>query len=140
MNKLNATSSMEIEGLDYDRITNAYENISSDLFHSVEVDHALIILSQFVYDMSSDDLILRHSACRSLDAFIEFCAKIIDHDTKGVEKMPEGMVVHDSSRWTKSSVERIVDKFLLKHLGEAMRKKAPIRKVLYFVAAPLELS
>ncbi|KAI6693975.1 hypothetical protein NL676_021685, partial [Syzygium grande] len=128
INELNATSSMEIEGLDYDRITNAYEKISFDLFYSVEVDHALIILSQFVYDMSSDESILRHSAYRSLHAFIEFSTKIIDRDMKGVEKMLEGMVVHDSSWWTKSSVERIVDKFLLKHLGEAMRKKAPIRK------------
>ncbi|KAK3414702.1 hypothetical protein EUGRSUZ_H00031 [Eucalyptus grandis] len=128
INELNATSSMEIEGLDYDRITNAYEKISFDLFYSVEVDHALIILSQFVYDMSSDELILRHSAYRSLHAFIEFSTKIIDCETKGVEKTPEGMVVHDSSCWTKSSVERIVDKFLLKHLGGVMRKKASIRK------------
>ncbi|KAF7849855.1 hypothetical protein BT93_L0220 [Corymbia citriodora subsp. variegata] len=126
--ELNATSSMEIEGLDYDRITNAYENISFDLFYSVEVDHALIVLSQFVYDMSSEELILRHSAYRSLHAFVEFSTKIIDRDTKGVEKMPEGMLVPDSSCWTKSSVEHIVDKFLLKHLGEAMRKKTSIRK------------
>ncbi|MFH5848933.1 hypothetical protein ACHM2I_15390, partial [Clostridium perfringens] len=42
---LNATSAMEMDELDYDTITMAYDRISVEYFSSVREDHILLVLS-----------------------------------------------------------------------------------------------
>lgn len=113
-------------GLDYDTVINAYESIRAEFFSSLTEDHALLILSQFVYDISSDEMILRHSAYRSLLAFVDFCAEVVLRDVKDDGEMTEAMLVDG---WTRSSVQRCIDKFLLKHMGVSVREGKAIRKV-----------
>ncbi|WCJ33154.1 ARM repeat superfamily protein [Euphorbia peplus] len=116
LRELNATSALEMGGLDYDAIINAYEQINVDFFLSLIEDHAILILSHCVYDMSSDDLIMRQSAYRSLLSFVEFSTLIL------------GGEVSETDNWTKSCVRRIMNKFLLKHMGNAVKEGSSIRK------------
>ncbi|PQP94090.1 hypothetical protein Pyn_25909 [Prunus yedoensis var. nudiflora] len=86
---LNATSNTELGSLDYDNVVNAYEKISVDIFYTIRVDHALVILSHCVYDyMSSEELILRHSAYKSLRSFVEFAALILGQVVNNHCEMP----------------------------------------------------
>ncbi|CAL9021172.1 unnamed protein product, partial [Prunus brigantina] len=52
---LNATCNIELGSLDYDNVVNAYEKISVNIFYTIREDHALVILSHCVYDMSSEE-------------------------------------------------------------------------------------
>ncbi|KAM1823011.1 hypothetical protein ACFX1X_025378 [Malus domestica] len=123
---LNATSVTELGSLDYDKVVNAYEKISVDIFYTVREDHALVILSHCVYDMSSEELILRHSAYNSLRSFVEFAALIlgqVDHC-----EMPDKMSASDDHCWTRACIQRITNKFLLKHMGNALKRGTSVRK------------
>ncbi|KAI8566257.1 hypothetical protein RHMOL_Rhmol02G0025800 [Rhododendron molle] len=116
--ELNSTSVMEMGGLDYDSIINAYEKINKDFFYTVREKHALIILSHAVHDMSSEEMILRQSGFGLLLSFVEFSAEILDRDMRS-----------DDQSWPESSIARIINKFIFKHMGDAMNKEAPIQKV-----------
>ena len=109
-------------GLDYDRIINAYEKINKDFFYTVREKHTLIILSHAVYDMSSEELILRQSGYRLLLSFIEFSAEILHQELK-----------FDDVYWSEACIHQIINKFFLKHMGDAMNKEAPTQKVLIFL-------
>ncbi|XP_052189171.1 uncharacterized protein LOC127799294 isoform X2 [Diospyros lotus] len=115
--ELNAASALEMGGLDYDRIINAYEKINKDFFYTVREKHALIILSHAVYDMSSEELILRQSGYRLLLSFIEFSAEILHQELK-----------FDDIYWSEACIHQIINKFFLKHMGDAMNKEAPTQK------------
>ncbi|KAL5542673.1 hypothetical protein UlMin_010383 [Ulmus minor] len=115
---LNATSATEVGSLDYDVIINAYDKINVDFFYTVDEDQALVILSHCVYDMSSEELILRHSAYRLLLLFVEFSALILSGDN----------INPDDGNWTKGSLMRIVRNFFLKHMSNAMKGEASFRK------------
>lgn len=106
-------------GLDYDTIMGAYDKINIDFFYNVQEEHALVILSHFVHDMSSEELILRQSAYRLMLLFVEFCGQILDQEVKS-EK--EGC-------WSRASIQHIINNFLLKHMGDAMNKEATVQKV-----------
>lgn len=120
--ELNATSAMEVGDLDYETIFKAYEEISIEFFYSVRDDHALVLLSQFVYHMSLEDVTLRHSAYRSLLLFVEFSALVLCQDVKNQ------MLLVDGGYWTGACIHRIIDKFLLKHMGYAMNKEISVLK------------
>lgn len=135
---LNATSVTELGSLDYDKVVNAYEKISVDIFYTVREDHALVILSHCVYDMSSEELILRHSAYNSLRSFVEFAALIlgqVDHC-----EMPDKMSASDDHCWTRACIQRITNKFLLKHMGNALKRGTSVRKVLSCFCVPSGLT
>lgn len=119
LHELNAPSTSEMGGLDYDTIIGAYDKINIDFFYSVQEEHALVILSHFVHDMSSEELILRQSAYRLMLLFVEFCGQILDQEVKS-EK--EGC-------WSRASIQHIINNFLLKHMGDAMNKEATVQKV-----------
>ncbi|XP_047333762.1 small subunit processome component 20 homolog [Impatiens glandulifera] len=116
IHELNATSTTEVGSLDYDVIIGAYENIRSGFFQTVREEHALIFLSHAVHDMSSEELILRQSAYSLLLSFVEFSAEII-----GVKKL--------DGCWTEACIHKIVNKFLLKHMGDAMTKESSVQKI-----------
>ncbi|XP_071696721.1 uncharacterized protein [Rutidosis leptorrhynchoides] len=118
LRELSATSAMEIDGLDYDVIIGAYEKINIEFFCSVRKDHALIILSHCVHDMSSQDLILRNSAYSLLLLFVDFCQKIISCE-----------LVSNFGCWTKASIQNTVNNFILKYMGDAMNKENSVKKV-----------
>lgn len=119
LHELNAPSTSEMGGLDYDAILGAYEKINIDFFYDVQVEHALVILSHFVHDMSSEELILRQSAYRLLLLFVEFCGRILDQEAKLEEEVC----------WSGACIQHIINKFLLKHMGDAMNKEATVQKV-----------
>lgn len=122
---MNATSPEEMNSLDYDSIVAAYDKIDISLFYTLEVGYELVILSHCVYDMSSEDLILRKSAQRILLLFVDFSSLILDG---------EKCNGHESTRivecsWTIASIQRIMNKFILKHIGEAMKSGSKVKKV-----------
>ncbi|KAF2288910.1 hypothetical protein GH714_022732 [Hevea brasiliensis] len=125
---LNATSAIELTGLDYDTIISAYEKIDVDLFYTIQEDHALVLLSHFVYDMTSEELILRNSAYRSLLSFVEFCALILDGGVKSRYEIHQEITTGSKCCWTKACVRRIINKFLLKHMGNKMKEGGSVRK------------
>ncbi|KAK0607559.1 hypothetical protein LWI29_016732 [Acer saccharum] len=122
--ELNATSASEMGSLDYDTIINAYKKIGVDLFYTREEDHTLLILSHCVHDMSSEELILRQSAYRSLLSFVEFSSRILD----GEKIYDHEVQIINESCWTRTSIQQVINKFLLKHVGEAMRRGSKVKK------------
>lgn len=129
LRELNATSAMEIGELDYDAIVNAYENITIHFFRNVREDHALVILSHIVHDMSSEELVLRHSAYRSLLSFVEFVSQLISKDSCYHAEVSEAEFKPNDGNWRKGGGQRMICKFLLKHLGSAMGREASGKKV-----------
>ncbi|XP_050219970.1 uncharacterized protein LOC126670312 [Mercurialis annua] len=128
LHELNATSAIEMGGLDYDTIVNAYEKIDAGLFYSVQEEHALAVLSHCVYDMSSDELILRQSAYRSLLSFVEFSASVLGGEFRS-ESVPNPVITADGKNtWTKACIQRMINKFLLKHTGSALKEGSSSRK------------
>ncbi|GAB4851882.1 hypothetical protein Ancab_031281 [Ancistrocladus abbreviatus] len=127
IHQLNATSAMEMGDLDFDTIINAYAKINVEYFSSVREGPALVILSHCVHDMSSDELILRHSAYRSLLSFVEFCALVCSKEVNNQVMSKHMMDVGDYC-WTKATVQHIVNKFFLKHMGDAMSKGSSVQK------------
>ncbi|XP_022999923.1 small subunit processome component 20 homolog [Cucurbita maxima] len=124
---LNATSAMDIGGLDFDTIVNSYEKIDVDFFCSTSVEHALVVLSQCVHDMSSEELILRHSAYRSLLSFVEFSSSILGQGGMGHHESIDNTTLPDNS-WLKVNIMQITKKFILKHMGQAMNRETSIKK------------
>ncbi|KAM6565406.1 hypothetical protein CsatA_024534 [Cannabis sativa] len=125
---LNATSTVEIGALDYDIIINSYEKISANsanFFYTVPEDQALLILSHCVYDMSSTELILRHSSYGLLLSFLEFAGEVLSHVENDLDTPPPKKI---GDHWTVGSIKRIINKFLLKHLGHAMKGDASLKK------------
>ncbi|KAL3835007.1 hypothetical protein ACJIZ3_009743 [Penstemon smallii] len=114
---LNATSEMEMDGLDYDKVICSYDKINVDFFNSIPEEQALLILAHTIHDMSSQELILRQSALRLLLSFVEFSGQILN-----------GLLKSDLG-WSESSIHHIVNNFLFKHMGKAMDKEPPVQKV-----------
>ncbi|KAA0033350.1 U3 small nucleolar RNA-associated protein 20 [Cucumis melo var. makuwa] len=124
---LNATSAMEIGGLDFDTIVNSYEKISVDFFCATPEEHALVVLSQCMHDMSSEELILRHSAYRCLLSFVEFSSSVLGQGGISHQETIDNITLYDSS-WSKESVMRLTNKFIFKHMGEAMNRETSVKK------------
>ncbi|KAL5708838.1 hypothetical protein ACHQM5_019594 [Ranunculus cassubicifolius] len=129
LRQLNAMSVSEIDELDYDSRVNAYESVDQNFFYALREDHALVILSHSVYDMSSEELTLRLNAYGLFLSFIKFSVLILDAEDKNKEEVPgEVVAMAYDSCWTKACIHRIVKKFFLKHLGEAMNKGISIQR------------
>lgn len=118
LRELNATTSMDMGSLDYDRVISAYEQINKDFFYTVKQKHALLILSHAVHDMVSDEMILRQSGYGLLLSFIDFLAEILN----------QGLILEDLE-WGNVTIEKIINKFLLKHMGDAMNNDSSVHKV-----------
>ncbi|KAJ4967931.1 hypothetical protein NE237_014632 [Protea cynaroides] len=127
--ELNAMSSSEIDELDYDIRVNAYEKINPKYFETAREEHAMVILSHCVYDMSSEDMILRQCGSRSLLSFVQFAPKILCSGTQNWQQVSEtGGTLDSDVCWTRLSIQRIIKKFLLKHMGDAMIKEISIQR------------
>ncbi|XP_020586518.1 small subunit processome component 20 homolog [Phalaenopsis equestris] len=133
---LNAVSFMDIGELDYDTIISAYEKINPELFSLLEVNHTLLILSHCVYYMSSDELILRQCASKSLLAFIQFASSYLKtesnifftHDAEGKQASCAALETCGKSNWTKACILLIINDVLLKNMKEALTKEISIQK------------
>ncbi|CAA7036210.1 unnamed protein product [Microthlaspi erraticum] len=118
---MNAITPMEVDDLDYDTITDAYAKIDAEFFSKSSEQHMMIILSQSLYNMSSEELTLTDSARNLLCSFVEFAASILcqeasAHSDTGKE------VSEDDASWTGDRVLWIMNKFVLKHIGDAVNR------------------
>ncbi|XP_073295585.1 uncharacterized protein [Primulina huaijiensis] len=117
LHELNASSEMEIGGLDYDKVICAYDKITVDFFYTIQEEHALVILAHSIQDMSSEELILRQSAFRLLVNFIEFSGKILNGS------------LNSNEVWSVAGIQHLANNFILKHMGNAMGKEGAAQKV-----------
>ncbi|XP_004305310.1 PREDICTED: small subunit processome component 20 homolog [Fragaria vesca subsp. vesca] len=124
---LNATSLTDIDSLDYDRVLDAYDKITVDMFNTIREDHALVILSHCVYDMSSNESTLRHRAYDALISFVQFSALILGKVVNNDSEMPDKMLASEDHCWTKGCIQRITSKFFLKHMANAMKSGTTVR-------------
>ena len=92
INELDVTSVTETSGLDYDTIVYAYEKISMEFFNNISKNQALVILSRCIYDMSSNELILRHNAYRLLVSSAELSVQIPKLEVKSDHETPEAII------------------------------------------------
>ncbi|CAE5958438.1 unnamed protein product [Arabidopsis arenosa] len=108
---MNSRSPMEVDDLDYEKIIDAYGKIDADFFNKSSEQHVMIILSQSIYNISSEELTLKDSARNLLCLFIEFSASILCQE-----------VVKSDARWTGDRILWIMNKFILKHIGDALNR------------------
>ncbi|KAL8136927.1 hypothetical protein V2J09_002928 [Rumex salicifolius] len=138
VSQLNATGNLSRGGsrmnsynleaeLDFDTIIEAYDKISEELFCGISVEHAEVILSHCIHHMTSEELLLRHSAYRSLLVFVDFSASVIGNEVAGSKVSDEKMEV-DGSCWNETSIRRVIEKFLLKYMGDAFIGGLSIQK------------
>jgi U3 small nucleolar RNA-associated protein 20 len=125
LRQLNTTSTLG--WLDYDVILNAYSIINIDFFRNVQVEHALLVLSHCVLDMSSVETTFVCSAQSSLLSFVEFSALILSQE--GISEQELSTMQNTDGCWTKSGIQRITKKFILKHMEDAMDGPLAVRKV-----------
>jgi U3 small nucleolar RNA-associated protein 20 len=125
LRQLNTTSTLG--WLDYDFILNVYKIINIDFFRNVQVEHALLVLSHCVLDMSSAETTFVCSAQSSLLSFVEFSALILSQE--GISEQELSTMQNTDGCWTKSGIQRITKKFILKHMEDAMDGPLAVRKV-----------
>ncbi|KAJ1406609.1 Down-regulated-in-metastasis protein [Sesbania bispinosa] len=116
LRQLNTTSTLG--WLDHDAILNAYRIINTDFFRNVQVEHALLILSHCVHDMSSEETTFVCCAQSSLLSFVDFSALILCQEGSSEQEL--SLMNNSYGCWTKSCIQRITKKFLLKHMADAM--------------------
>ncbi|XP_061369187.1 uncharacterized protein LOC133312060 isoform X1 [Gastrolobium bilobum] len=124
LRQLNATSTLGWP--DHDAILNAYSIINTDFFRSIRVEHALLILSHCVHDMSSEETTFMCSAYSSLLSFVDFSALILYQERNSEQEL--SMMKNTDGGWTISCIQRIAKKFLLKHMADAMDGSLSVRK------------
>ncbi|EFH69737.1 predicted protein [Arabidopsis lyrata subsp. lyrata] len=108
---MNANSPMEVDGLDYEKIIDAYGTIDADFFKKSSEQHVMLILSQSIYNISSEELTLKDSASTVLCLEASAHSDIIKEVTKS-----------DGS-WTGDRVLWIINKFILKHIGDTINRR-----------------
>lgn len=124
---MNAISAMEVDDLDYEKIVKAYVEINEDFFNKSSEQHAMIILSQSIYNISSESIMLRGSAQKLLSSFIDFSASILCEEASAHSEF--GKEVNGS--WTGDRILCILRNFILKHIGDAINRGGIIIKVQY---------
>ncbi|KAL1222676.1 hypothetical protein V5N11_004427 [Cardamine amara subsp. amara] len=118
---MNATSPMEVDDLDYETIRKAYGKIDADFFAKFSEQHIMIILSQSLYNLSSSDVTLKDCAFNLLCTFIEFSASILCQEASAHSDNGKEVSKSDAS-WTGDGVLWIINKFILKHIGDALNR------------------
>ncbi|KAF3796079.1 Small subunit processome component 20-like protein [Nymphaea thermarum] len=136
---LNAMSVSEIDEFDYETRIGAYEKINMKLFSEMKESHSVVILSHCVYDMSSEELLLRQSASKSLLAFVQLSSMVLDNSCeKSADQQSSGrnhennsgviVTIEADCCWTMAAIHRTIHKFFLLHMREAMGKAIFIQK------------
>lgn len=125
---MNATSPMKVDDLDYETIMDAYAKIDVDFLNESSEQHMMIILSQSLYNMTSKEVMLKDCACNLLCTFIEFSASLLCQEASAHSDI--GKEVSKSvARWTGDRVLWIMNKFILKHIGDAVNNGISCGKV-----------
>lgn len=127
---MNAISAMEVDDLDYEKIVKAYVEINEDFFNKSSEQHAMIILSQSIYNISSESIMLRGSAQKLLSSFIDFSASILCEEASAHSEFGKEVKIAAGS-WTGDRILCILRNFILKHIGDAINRGGIIIKVQY---------
>lgn len=125
---MNAISAMEVDDLDYEKIVDAYVEINADFFNKSSEQHTMIILSQSIYNISSESIMLRGSAQTLLSSFIDFSAAILSQEASAHSGFGKEIKIADAS-WTGNRILFILRSFILKHIGNAINRGGTIIKV-----------
>lgn len=125
---MNAISPMEVDDLDYDTIVNAYGKIDADFFNKSSEQHIMIILSQSLYNISSKEITLKDCACNLLCTFVEFSASILCQEASAHSGIGKEVSKSDAS-WTGDRILRIMNKFILNHIGDPVNRGKSSGKV-----------
>ncbi|XP_023633717.1 U3 small nucleolar RNA-associated protein 20 isoform X2 [Capsella rubella] len=124
---MNAISAMEVDDLDYEKIVNAYVEINADFFNKSSEQQTMIILSQSIYNVSSESIMLRGSAQKLLSSFIDFSASILCEEASAHSEFGKEVKISDVS-WTRDRILCILRNFILKHIGDAINSGGIIIK------------
>ncbi|KAG9136707.1 hypothetical protein Leryth_004489 [Lithospermum erythrorhizon] len=116
--ELNPIPDMDMGDFDYETKFAAYDKVNIDLFFAIQEEHAILILSHAIWDLSSDEKTLRESAYRLFLCFIEFSGRVLD-----------GRVDQDHLSHSRASVQHVLNNFILRHMGNAMNKEGPVQKM-----------
>lgn len=125
---MNAISPMEVDELDYEKIVNAYVDVNADYFMKSSEQHTMIILSQSIFNVSSESIMLRGSAQKLLSSFIDFSASILCQEASAHSDFGKEVKIADVS-WTGDRILHILRNFILKHIGDAINRGGIIIKV-----------
>ncbi|XP_047962279.1 small subunit processome component 20 homolog [Salvia hispanica] len=116
--KLCKAAAEVMNGLDHDgTVLSPYEEVNVEFFYTIEEKHALSILALAVNDMSSEETVLRQSAYQLLLSFVEFSGKILNGS------------LESNQMWSRASIRKMINNFLLKHMGNAMNKEGTRKKI-----------
>lgn len=91
------------------------------------------ILSHCVYDMSSEELILRQSASRALQSFLDFSASVMNNDVSKYSIDDKSRETNTKSICTMDCIQKILEKTYLHNMGVAMTKDMSIQKVCMYL-------
>lgn len=80
-----AMSTTTMDELDYDRRLKAYEQMDASFFAQLNRATGLLVLSQAVFDMGSEDISLRHSASNCLQSFVKFASTLPEDSLDNVQ-------------------------------------------------------
>jgi len=130
---LNAVSASELGELDYDTRLNTYDKVRPQLFLGLTEEHVGAILSHCVYDMSSEELILRQSASRALQSFLDFSASVMNNDVSKYSIDDKSRENNTRSICTMGCIQKILEKTYLHNMGVAMTKDISIQKVRIYL-------
>ncbi|WVZ69932.1 hypothetical protein U9M48_018646 [Paspalum notatum var. saurae] len=128
---LNAVSTSELGELDYDTRLNTYDKVKPQLFLGLTEEHVDAILSHCVYDMSSEELILRQSASRALQSFLDFSASVMNNGESkySIETADDKSgEINTRNICTMGCIQKILEKTYLHNMGIAMTKDISIQK------------
>ncbi|KAI5069079.1 hypothetical protein GOP47_0015380 [Adiantum capillus-veneris] len=124
---LNSLSPSTVGEYDYECRIGAYGRLTADSFGNLTYEQALIVISQGLYDVKSDDISIRHSASNCLTNFIHFLASRYQSSKIGEGTYAnEDAVATDmeecslSACWDLEAVRVAVQKFLLPNIRKTM--------------------
>lgn len=133
---LNALSASTIGEYDYECRLQAYGRLSAQCFGKLTYEQAVLVISQGLYDIRSDDISIRHSGSNCLSNFVQFLASICDeihqsgycdeiHQSGlGGEMKDGGSAISEkgsvSGCWNQESVRVAVQKLLLPNVRRSM--------------------
>jgi U3 small nucleolar RNA-associated protein 20 len=103
------------------------------LFLGLTEEHVGAILSHCVYDMSSEELILRQSASRALQSFLDFSSSVMNNDVSKYSIDDKSRENNTRSICTMGCIQKILEKTYLHNMGVAMTKDISIQKVRIYL-------
>jgi hypothetical protein len=161
-------STTTMEEFDYDRRLQAYERIDASLFAQFNRSTGLLVLSQAVFDMGSEDMSLRHSSSSCLQSFVKFASSLPEEESPDDLQGGKADEVHEDVELAldaadgelvgeplegsfdvsgvhikveSGSVKSLVQRFLLPHVRNAMGSELlVVRRVSWTRAARLQCS